>query len=70
MKWVKWFIHGVGFSLIASAIIWLGNTTWAYFANEPIPKPAKILTGSVGFFLLYILFGVYGVIKYLIKNKR
>lgn len=70
MKWIKWFIYGVALSLVVSVIIWLVNSAWAYFAGEAIPKPTKILTGSVGIFLLYILFGVYGVIKYLIKTKR
>lgn len=69
MKWVKWFIYGIAFSLVASVIVWLVNSAWAYFAGEPIPKLVKILTGSIGIFLLYILFGVYGVIKYLIKTK-
>lgn len=70
MKWLKWFLYGVAFSLIASAIIWLGNLTWAYFASEPLPRPAKILTGSIGLFLLYCLFGVYGVVKHLIKTRK
>lgn len=70
MKWVRWFVYGVALSLLASVIIWLVNSLWAYFAGESIPSPAKILTGSIGIFLLYILFGVYGVIKYLIKTKQ
>lgn len=69
MKWAKWFMYGVGFSLVASAIIWLVNSAWAYFAGETILKPAKILTGSIGIFMLYILFGVYGIIKSIIKTK-
>ncbi len=69
MKWAKWFMYGVAFSLVASAIIWLVNSAWAYFAGETIPKPAKILTGSIGIFLLYILFGVYGIIKSIINTK-
>lgn len=70
MKWVKWFMYGIAFSLVASVIIWLVNSAWAYTASEPLPHPSKILTGSIGLFLLYILFGVYGVVKHLIKAKR
>ncbi len=70
MKWLRWFIYGVAVSLVASFIIWSVNTAWAYTASKPLPHPSKILTGSIGIFLLYILFGVYGVVKYLIKTKR
>lgn len=70
MKWLRWFIYGVAISLVASLIIWSVNTAWAYTASEPLPQPSKILTGSIGIFLLYILFGVYGVVKHLIKAKR
>ena len=70
MKWLKWFIYGVGISLAVSAIIWVVNFAWAYTASEPLPSAFKILTGAVGIFLLYILLGVYGVIKHLIKAKR
>lgn len=70
MKWIRWFLHGVAFSLVISIVIWLGNASWAYFANEPIPKPIKILTGSIGIFMFYILLGVYGVIKNLIKTRQ
>ncbi len=69
MKWVRWFFYGVKASLVISAVIWLGNATWAYAVSEPIPRPIKILTGSIGIFVLYILFGVYGVIKYIIKKN-
>lgn len=41
MKWVKWLIYGIAFSLVASVIIWLVNSAWAYFAGEPIPKLVK-----------------------------
>lgn len=70
MKWLRWFIYGVGISLAVSSIIWVGNLAWAYTANEPMPHASKILTGSIGIFLLYILFGVYGVVKHLIKAKQ
>lgn len=70
MKWLKWFIYGVGVSLAVSAVIWAVNTTWAYTANEPLPNASKILTGSIGIFLLYILLGIYGVVKHLIKAKQ
>ncbi len=70
MKWLKWFIYGVGISLAVSAGLWAANVTWAYTANEPMPKAIKIVTGSIGIFLLYILLGVYGVVKHLIKSKR
>lgn len=70
MNWIKWLIYGVAISLGVSACIWAVNATWAFFASEPLPKAVKILTGSIGIFLLYTLFGVYGVIKYFIKSKR
>ncbi len=70
MNWIKWFINGVVISLVVSACIWAVNATWAYFASEPLPKIFKILTGSIGIFLLYTLFGVYGVIKNLIRSKQ
>lgn len=70
MKWLKWFIIGAGASLAVSAIIWVVNSAWAYTASEPLPNPIKILTGSIGIFLLYILLGVYGVVKHLIKAKQ
>jgi len=70
MKWLRWFLYGVAVSLVASFIIWSVNTAWAYTASEPLPHPSKILTGSIGIFLLYTLIGVYGVVKHLIKAKR
>lgn len=70
MSWIKWFIFGVAVSLVVSACIWAVNATWAYAASEPLPRPVTILTGSIGIFLLYSLFGVYGVIKHFIKTKR
>ena len=29
MKWIRWFLYGVAFSIVISIIIWLDNATWA-----------------------------------------